>query len=343
VGPILVLAQRRAGGGVCRSTGALLTLARRLGTPFAVLCGAAADAPAADAPGAGPLAADVASLGRYGAATVYTVGGTRQPTAAAVEALAVLARRLAPAAILIAADRAGREVAARVAVRLDSGIVTDAVDIRPGPDGPVAVQWVLDRSYRVESGVVRGVPVFTVADRSVAAEQAPVDPVVHRLDVRLPAGVREVRPITPAGIPAPRRPDLATAAVVVAGGHGVGSRDSFRLVDQVADALGGAVGGSHTATQLGWCPPEAQVDLVGRVVHPRLYLALGISGSVRHRAGMRTAATIVAIDRDPGAPIFAVADLGVVGDLHEVVPELLAEIRRRKTTAGVNGPLGGAA
>jgi electron transfer flavoprotein alpha subunit len=126
------------------------------------------------------------------------------------------------------------------------------------------------------------------------------------------------------------RPDLTTAAVVVAGGHGIGSRDSFALVGQVADALGGAVGGSHTATELGWCPPEAQIDQVGRIVHPRLYLALGISGSVRHRAGMQGAGTIVAIDRDPAAPIFRLADLGVVGDLHQVVPELLAEIGRRK-------------
>ena len=329
-GSVLVLAQRRAGGGLCRSSGALLTLARRLGAPVGVLCG--------------PPEGDAASLGRYGAATVYTVADSRRhPTGVAVEALAVLARRLAPAAILIAAGREGQEVAARVAVRLDSGIVTDAVDIRPGPDGPVAVQCVLDRSYRVESSVVRGVPVFTVATRSVAAREAPVDPVVRRLAVRPAAGVREVRRIAPVGAPAPRRPDLATAAVVVAGGRGVGSRDSFRLVDQVAEALGGAVGGSHTATQLGWCSPEAQVDVVGRVVHPRLYLALGISGSVRHRAGMRPAATIVAIDRDPAAPIFAVADLGVVGDLHEVVPELLAEIRRRRTTDGVNGTFGGAA
>lgn len=321
---------------MCRSTGALLTVARRLGTPVAVLCGPA------EGPAEGPAGglADAVALGRYGATTVYTVAGSRNPTGAAVEALAALARRMTPTAILIAAGHPGREVAARVAVRLDSGIVTDAVDIRPGPDRPIAVQSVLDGSYRVESTVVRGVPVFTVATRSVAAEEAPVDPVVRRLEVRVPAGVRTVRQAPPSSA---HRPDLATAAVVVAGGHGVGSRDSFRLVDQVAEALGAAVGGSHTATQLGWCPSEAQVDVVGRIVRPRLYLALGISGSVRHRAGMRGAETIVAIDRDPGAPIFAVADLGVVGDLHEVVPELLAEIGRRRATDGLDRTSGGAA
>jgi len=120
---------------------------------------------------------------------------------------------------------------------------------------------------------------------------------------------------------------------VVAGGHGVGSRAGFNLVGQVADALGGAVGGSHTATELGWCPRSARVDQTGTIVHPRLYVALGISGSVRHRAGMRHATTVLAVDRDPASPIFGVADLGVVGDLHEVVPALLSEIKRRKALA----------
>jgi electron transfer flavoprotein alpha subunit len=334
VGPVLVLVQRRAGTVVRRSTGALLTIARRLGTPVAVHCGRAD-------------AASLAVLGQYGAATVYTVIAPetdRYPTAAAVETLVALARRLSPTAILIASGRTGQEIAGRVAVRLDSGIITDAIDIRTGPDGPIGVQSVLHRSYRVESSVVRGTPVFTVATQSVSVEEAPVEAVVRSLDVPFPAHVRAVRRLSRAGTPAAHRPDLATAAVVVAGGHGVGSRDSFHLVDQVADALGGAVGGSHTATQLGWCAREAQVDQVGRIVYPRLYLALGISGSVRHRAGMHGAGTIVAIDRDPGAPIFAVADLGVVGDLHEVVPELLAEIRRRKTTRdGVTRLFGGAA
>jgi electron transfer flavoprotein alpha subunit len=148
--------------------------------------------------------------------------------------------------------------------------------------------------------------------------------------VTFPASDRTVRRVSPARRPVDPRTDLGTAAVVVAGGRGIGSRDSFHLVDQVAEALGGAVGGSHAATELGWCPREAQIDQVGRIIHPRLYLALGISGSVRHRAGMQGARTIVAIDRDPAAPIFGIADLGIVGDLHQVVPELLAEIRRRK-------------
>jgi electron transfer flavoprotein alpha subunit len=322
VRPVLVLAERgRVDGTVCRSTCVSLTIARRFGIPVAVLCGP-------------HDRAGIARLGRFGARTVYTVAARETisyPVAARVETLVHLTRQLSPCAILVSSTRAGQEIAARVAVRLDSGLVSDAIDIRMSPDGsPVAVQSVLADSYRVESSVVRGTPVFTVQAEAVAPEEAPVEPAVRTVRMTFPASVRAVRRVSPARRPADSRTDLSTAAVVVAGGRGIGSRASFRLVDQVAEALGGAVGGSHTATELGWCPREAQIDQVGRIVYPRLYLALGISGSVRHRAGMQSARTIVAIDRDPAAPIFGIADLGVVGDLHQVVPELLAEIRRRK-------------
>lgn len=320
--PVLVLVERGgADATVCRSTCGSLTIARRLGIPAAVLCGPADRA-------------GIARLGRYGATTVYTVTvreATSYPADTRVETLVQLARRLSPSAILISSTRAGQEIAARVAVRLDSGLISDAIDIRMAPDGcPVAVQSVLADSHRVESSVVRGTPVFTVRAEAVAPEEAPVEPAVRAVRLIFPASVRAVRRVSPARRPTDSRTDLSTAAVVVAGGRGIGSRDSFRLVDQVAEALGGVVGGSHTAAELGWCPREAQIDQVGRIVHPRLYLALGISGSIRHRAGMQGARTIVAIDRDPAAPIFGIADLGVVGDLHQVVPELLAEIRRRK-------------
>jgi len=320
MGPVLVLVDRGAGATVRRSTGALLTLARRVGTPVAVLCGPAD-------------AASLATLGRFGAATVRTVAGPEvedHPVAARVEALAQLARRATPAAVLVASNRTGQEVAARLAARLESGLVTDAVDVRMTPDGPVAVQSVLADSYLVESAVVRGIPVITVRTEEVPVEPEPVEPVVRRAEIVFPASVRAVRRVPRPPTPASGRPDLATAAVVVTGGRGVGSRGSFRLVDQLADALGGAAGGSHTATELGWCPRDAQVDQIGRVVHPRLYLALGVSGSIRHRAAMQGAGTIVAIDRDPSAPIFDIAHLGVVGDVHKVVPELLAEIARRR-------------
>ncbi|MGI5242993.1 electron transfer flavoprotein subunit alpha/FixB family protein [Dactylosporangium sp. CA-139066] len=331
--PVLVLAERdAAAGAVCRSTCALLTLARRLGAPAAVL-----DAPA------DPAA--VALLGRFGADTVWTgAADGGYPAAARLDLLDRLTRRLNPAAVLLASNRVGREVAARLAVRLRAGLLGDIVDVRAEPGGPVAVQSVLGGAYVVESVVVRGTPVLVVRTEAVAPAAVPAGPapagppVVRRLAGAAPRGRRVRRVARPEGLTeaaaaGPR--DLATAAVVVAGGHGLGSRQAFGLVGQLADALGGAAGGSHTATELGWCPRGARIDQLGTIVHPRLYLALGISGSVRHRAAMQHAETIVAIDRDPAAPIFAIADLGVVGDVRRVVPELLAEIRRRRARPAI--------
>lgn len=319
---VLVLADRHgADGGVCRSAGALLTLARRLGTPAAVLCGPADPA-------------SVAALGRYGAQTVYAIsspGYGDYPVATSLEALARLAAQVHPVAIVIASGHSGQEVAARLAVRLDSGLITDAVDLRLGPDGPVAVHEALAGSHLIEARVVRGIPVHTVKTEAICSVPAPADPLVSNVEIARPAKPRTARLV--AEIPkAGMRPELTAAAVVVAGGNGIGSQDSFELVEKVAEALGGCAGGSHTATTLGWCPRSRQIDQVGQVVHPLLYLAMGVSGSVRHRAGMQNAKTIIAIDQDPHAPIFRLADFGIVGDLHQVVPELLAEIHRRKSS-----------
>ncbi|RZU53981.1 electron transfer flavoprotein alpha subunit [Krasilnikovia cinnamomea] len=319
MGSVLVLAEHTASD---RATCALLTLARRLGPPTVVLCGPAD--PAA-----------VAMLGRFGAIRIATVTRTEldeHPAAARVALLAQLVRRTAPAAVLVASHRLGQEVAARLTARLGSGLITDAVDLRMGADGPVAVQSVLLGAYRVESSVTRGTPVFTVRTDAVVPVPAPVEPVVERVEIRFPPEVRAVRRSTRRPGGAGLRPELATAAIVVAGGRGLGSQQSFGLVGALAEALRGTVGGSHTATELGWCPRRQQIDQLGTIVHPRLYLALGISGSVRHRAAMQHAEKIVAIDRNPAAPIFDLADLGVVGDVHRVVPELLAEIARRKAT-----------
>lgn len=316
--PVLVLVEPHEGArpSVQGQAYELLSLARRLGDPVAV-----ARHPAD--------AASVAAWGRYGAKRVCVVESAAPgagPVAAAVEGLAELAWQMSASAVLIGAGREGREIAARTSVRLDSGIVTGAVDVRPGPDGPVTVQKVCDGAYRVES-VVRGdAPVITVAPGAVAAEPDPVVPVVERVRVRPAEPACTVRVV--ARTPKRQRPTVSGATVVVAGGRGVGSADGFALIEKVADALGAAVGGTHAAADLGWCAHDALIGQTGAIVHPRLYLACGISGSVHHRAGMRHASTIVAIDTDPSAPIFRIADVGVVGDLHEVLPALLAELDR---------------
>lgn len=305
---VLVLAE----GG--RATCALLTLARRLGTPAAVLGGPADPA-------------RTALLGRFGAAKVYQVSLPEvadHPASERVEMLVELARRTSPAAILIASGRDGLEIAGRVAVRLDSGVLSDVIDVR---EGPVAVQSVQGGSYVVESRVTRGVPILVVRTECVTVVPAPAIPAVRPVRMTFPGSVYAVRALSRQR---KRRPELSTAAVIVAGGRGVGSPEAFDLVHRLAAALGGVAGGSRSATELGWCPREAQVDQVGSIVHPSLYLALGISGSLRHRTGMRGAGTIVAIASDPAAPIFHMCDLGVIGDVHQVVPELLAEIERRR-------------
>ncbi|MCU7724933.1 electron transfer flavoprotein subunit alpha/FixB family protein [Actinoplanes sp. KI2] len=306
---VLVLAGRRKP----RATAALLTVARRLGRPAAVL-GGTADRPSIDL------------LGRFGAATIYSVVAPEvdeHPVAARVEMLVRLAGLRRPAAIVIASGRDGLEIAGRVAVRLDSGVLSDVIDVTAGPDGPIATQSVQGGAYLVESSVARGVPILVVRTEHVTLAPAPVEPEIRALRVPFSDRVRAVHSRA-------QTRDLSTAAVIVAGGRGVGSEQGFELVRRLAAALDGVAAGSHAAAEQGWCPREAQVDQVGTIVHPSLYLALGISGSLRHRCGMHGAGTIVAIDRDPDAPIFQLSDLGAVGDVHEVVPELLAEIERRR-------------
>ncbi|ACU71391.1 Electron transfer flavoprotein alpha subunit [Catenulispora acidiphila DSM 44928] len=241
--------------------------------------------------------------------------------------LAAIAHSLTPAAILIAATHRGQETAARLAIRLDSGIITDAVEVRPGARGPIAVQRCLADSHLVESSVVRGIPIITVCPEAAVPEPSPSEPVLHTVAVE-PSPARTPR-IVATLKPRPARPALDHADIVVAGGRGIGSQAAFAVLADVAAALGAAVAGSHTAADLGWIPPEARVGLTGKTVNPRLYLACGVSGSVRHRAGMQGAKTVVAIGDDPSAPIFKLADLAVVGDARAILPALLAEILSR--------------
>jgi electron transfer flavoprotein alpha subunit len=126
------------------------------------------------------------------------------------------------------------------------------------------------------------------------------------------------------------RPEMTEAAIIVAGGRGLGDAEGFRLVEQLADALGAAVGASRAATDAGWYPHQHQIGQTGKTVSPQLYIGCGISGAIQHRAGMQTSQTIVAINKDPEAPIFSLVDFGVVGDLHTVLPQATEQIRKRK-------------
>ncbi|MFF0414484.1 electron transfer flavoprotein subunit alpha/FixB family protein [Kitasatospora sp. NPDC004745] len=316
---ILVLVDH-ADGAVRKPALELLTLARRIGEPSAVVLGA------------GGAAADIAAkAAEFGAAKVYVADGaefTDQLVVPKVDALAQIAKANGVAAVLVTSSGEGKEVAARVALRLGSGIITDAVDVRAGDAGPVATQSVFAASYTVDSRVSNGVPVITVKPNAVAPEAAAAAGAVENVSVEFTGNAAKVTSRTPRV--SSGRPELTEAAIVVSGGRGVGEASGFGVVEELADALGAAVGASRAAVDAGWYPHSNQVGQTGKQVSPQLYVANGISGAIQHRAGMQTSKTIVAVNKDPEAPIFELADYGVVGDLFEVLPQLTAEVKVRK-------------
>ncbi|WP_369182495.1 electron transfer flavoprotein subunit alpha/FixB family protein [Streptomyces sp. Y1] len=316
---ILVLVDH-ADGAVRKPALELLTLARRIGEPSAVVLGA------------GAAAADIAAkAGEYGAAKVYVVDGAEfadQLVVPKVDALAQIAKANDVAAVLVTSSGEGKEVAARVALRLGSGIITDAVDLEAGDGGPVATQSVFAASFQVKSKVTKGAPVITVKPNAVAPEAAPAAGAVENVSVEFTGNAAKVVSRTPRV--STGRPELTEAAIVVSGGRGVGAAEGFGVVEELADALGAAVGASRAAVDAGWYPHTSQVGQTGKQVSPQLYIAAGISGAIQHRAGMQTSKTIVAVNKDPEAPIFELVDYGVVGDLFAVLPQLTAEVKARK-------------
>lgn len=315
---VLVLAEVTPSG-VRKATFELLTLARRLGEPAAVVCGAAGD----DV---------VAALGEYGATKVYVVGGdelSNYLSVPKVDALAAVAAQANPAAILVVSGKEGKDVAARLAVRLDSGLLTDAVDVTLDGGAITATQSVVSAQFVAKSQVVRGTPVITVRPNSVTAEPAPATPAVAQVDVAFSDAAKGTAVTGRAPKVSTGRPDLLDAAVVVSGGRGVGTAEGFAVIEAVADALGAAVGATRAVTDLQWVSHDLQIGQTGKTVAPGLYIAAGVSGAIQHRAGMQSSKTIVAINKDPKAPIFAIADFGVVGDLHSVMPALAGKLAGR--------------
>ena len=303
-------------------TAELLTAAARLGDPVAVVVGTP-----------GTAEALVGELGALGAVTVYaaeadnTADFLLTPQVAALQAAAQVA---VPAAILLPSSVDGREIAGRLAVRLNSGVITDAVDVAVADDGAVvATQSVFGGAYTVTSAVSTGTPIITVRRNSIegsaTAAEAKLIPLQFSIDPAISATVH-AQHREPVG----ERPVLGAASVVVSGGRGVGSAENFVVVEALADSLGGATGASRAAVDSGYYPAQFQVGQTGTTVSPQLYIALGISGAIQHRAGMQTSKMIVAVNKDPDAPIFEIADMGVVGDLFAVTPELTKAVEARK-------------
>ncbi|HVD17825.1 MAG TPA: electron transfer flavoprotein subunit alpha/FixB family protein [Propionibacteriaceae bacterium] len=292
----------------------LLTLARRLGQPVAVVFGDIEDT-------------ITKALGEYGATRVLSVNDPAIEdylVAPKAEALAEIAETVQPAVILITSTPEGKEIAGRLAVKLGSGLITDASDV--AADG-TTMQSVFAGNWTVTASVTRGAPVITVKPNAVAIEAAPTEPVTEQIEVTISDAAKTARILSKEPKRSSGRPDLTEAAVVVSGGRGTGG--DFAAVEELADVLGGAVGASRAAVDAGWYPYAYQIGQTGKTVSPQLYIAVGISGAIQHRAGMQTSKAIVAVNKDPEAPIFALADLGIVGDLHKVLPDVINKINKR--------------
>jgi electron transfer flavoprotein alpha subunit len=318
VSQILVLVDH-VEGSVRKTTSELLTIARRLGEPAAVFVGRGWDAAAP-------------ALAEYGAARAYVVASEDADDYLVVPKVEALQAAVAAAgdvgAVLVPSSSEGKEIAGRLAVRLDSGIITDAVDVQPGDAGVETTQAAFAGGYSVKAHVSHGVPVVTVKPNSAAPEPAPAQTQVQTLDVTFSDAGKAARIVERKAKAKSGRPDLSEAAIVVSGGRG--TNGDFGPVEAFADALGAAVGASRAAVDAGWYPHSNQVGQTGKQVSPQLYVAAGISGAIQHRAGMQTSKTIVAVNKDPEAPIFELADFGVVGDLFTVLPQAADEVAKRK-------------
>jgi len=314
---ILVLAEH-VDADVKKVTLELITLARRFGEASVVWTGAGAEE-------------GQARLAEYGATRVYVAADSVYDdyvTNPAAELLAQLVKEKSPALVLVAGNAQGKEVAGRLAVKIDSGVLTDAVDLQPGDDGPVAEQSVFGGATIVHSRVRRGTPIVAMRPNAVAPEPAAGDAAIEA--VSLSADATGARITNRVVAERSDRPELSEASIVVSGGRGTGGAEGFGVIEQLADALDAAVGASRAVTDAGWYPHQFQVGQTGKTVSPQLYMAIGISGAIQHRAGMQTSKTIIAVNKDPEAPIFELADFGVVGDLFKVIPQLLEEIGKRK-------------
>ena len=306
-----------ADGEVKKPTYELLTIARRIGEPSAVFFGS---------PDKGDAVAE--KVKKYGAEKVYVVDDAELKgylVAPKAEALQQLAEQASPSAILLPATFEGKEVAGRLAIKLESGLITDAVDVQ---EGPVTTQSVFAGGYTVTAKVTKGTPIITVKPNSAAPEESEGAAAVEAFAPTISETAKTAQIVATQPRQSTGRPELTEAAIVVSGGRGTGG--DFEPIEKFADSLGAAVGASRAAVDSGWMPHAFQVGQTGKTVSPQLYVANGISGAIQHRAGMQTSKTIVAVNKDNEAPIFELVDFGVVGDLHTVLPAATEEITKRK-------------
>ena len=303
-----------SGGKIAKASSELATFAKNIGESIAVVFAA----------NPGEL---VAQLNALPVDKVITASGDwdKFGVAAIADGLAQIIADKKPNALLITSSANGKEIAARVAVKTNSGIITDAVGV---DKDLITTQSVFGGSTTVHSAVTTGVPIITLRANSIEPIAATSNPAVEEFAVNISDSAKLATITSATEAVKGGRPELTEASIVVSGGRG--TNGDFKPVEALADALGAAVGASRAATDAGWYPHSHQVGQTGKTVSPQLYVAAGISGAIQHRAGMQTSKTIVAINKDPEAPILEIADFAVIGDLFNVLPQATEKIKARK-------------